>query len=533
ALDEYEYWSRTCGPATKATYYYYLLLDLNQGDSKLKAKFKKAEELSRDLENDIQFFTLRLAKIAPAIQREMLASKILAPYHHWLSRLFAESAHLLSEGEEKILSLKSSTSYFNWVRLTTDLLGREEREILDENGKKASGSLSSILGLLGSPKKKIRDTAAKGLNSILDKYLDVAEAEINSVLENHKINNDLRKFDRADGARLIEDNIDPEVVDTMLESVSRRFDITNKFYALKAKLLKVDKLAYHERLVPYGKEELRFTYDEAVERVKKVFSNLDADFVDIFSELVEKGRVDVLPTKGKVTGGYCSPMIITDIPTYVLVNFTNTLHDVLTLAHEAGHTINDELSKRAQNALNQGEPKSVAEVASTYMQDFVLSDIASEASEEAKLAILVRKIDDDISTVFRQVAAYRFEQELHRVFKETGHISKEDIGNMFKKHMAAYMGPAILQTKGCENWWISWHHFRDPFYVYSYASGQLISKAMQKETKANPEFILKVKEFLSAGTSDSPKNIFAKMGIDITRPDFWQEGLDEIENNLI
>ena len=94
------------------------------------------------------------------------------------------------------------------------------------------------------------------------------------------------------------------------------------------------------------------------------------------------------------------------------------------------------------------------------------------------------------------------------------------------------MGDAVEQSEGSENWWVYWSHIRSFFYVYSYASGLLISKAMQNLVKKDPKNIEKVKEFLSAGTSDSPKNIFLKMEIDITKKEFWQQGLQEVRDLL-
>jgi oligoendopeptidase F len=90
------------------------------------------------------------------------------------------------------------------------------------------------------------------------------------------------------------------------------------------------------------------------------------------------------------------------------------------------------------------------------------------------------------------------------------------------------MGPGVEQSKGSENWWVYWSHIRTFFYVYSYASGLLISKSMQNGVKQDPKFINKVKEFLSAGTSASPKDIFKNVGIDITDTAFWNNGLDEV-----
>jgi oligoendopeptidase F len=144
----------------------------------------------------------------------------------------------------------------------------------------------------------------------------------------------------------------------------------------------------------------------------------------------------------------------------------------------------------------------------------------------------MQKLNDDVSSIFRQVACYRFEQELHKDFRGKGYLSKEEIGKLFQKHMAAYMGNAVLQSAGSENWWVYWSHIRYFFYVYSYAGGLLISKSLQHSVKQDPALIQKVKEFLSAGLSDSPKNIFGRLGIDISDKRFWDTGLDEVESLL-
>jgi oligoendopeptidase F len=258
---------------------------------------------------------------------------------------------------------------------------------------------------------------------------------------------------------------------------------------------------------------------------------LDPQFADIFAAFIKNGQIDAYPKKGKDSGAFCIHQLMTQ-PTYILLNHTGKLHDVLTIAHELGHGINNELIRKKQHALDFGTPTSTAEVASTFMEDFVLNEILHAADEELRLAIMMQKLNDDVSSIFRQVACYRFEQELHQAYRREGYLSKEEIGVLFRKHMAAYMGDAVEQSPGSENWWVYWNHIRYFFYVYSYASGLLISKSLQAGVKKDAAFIERVKVFLSAGLSDSPKNIFAKLGIDITDNLFWGSGLDEVERLL-
>ena len=530
-LDEYEFLIRKYGNGGKLYYYFYLRTFQEQGKPELKSKFNKILEFSKKLGNELRFFELNLAKINIEKQREFLESELLKDYRHFLERIFARSKHLLSEKEENILSLKHKVSHENWEDMVQDFLSREEREIYGEDGNKTKKSFAEIQSLISSTNKKVRDDAAKAFNGILEKLESVAEIEINSELENKKIDDLLRGFERPDSARHLDDDIDSKIVDVIIKSISSRFDIPKRYYKLKAGLFGIKQLEYHERNVPYGKLDKEFSYEDSVKTVEKVFLSLDKEFLKMFKDFTAKGEIDVFPRKGKKGGAFCFHHLISE-PTYILLNHTNKIQDVLTLAHEAGHGINNEFMKKEQNQFSFGCPKVTAEVASTFMEDFVLEEIANDLKEEERLDLLMYKLNDDISTIFRQVACYMFEQEMHEAFREKGYLSKEDIGKIFQKHMSNYMGQGVEQSQGSQRWWVYWIHLRDFFYTYSYASGLLISKALQNKVNENNKFILKVKEFLSAGTSKSPKNIFMNLGIDITSPDFWNKGLNEINEML-
>jgi oligoendopeptidase F len=528
ALDEYEEWNRLYAQGGKVFYYFWLRTHQDQLNADLKSQYNKVEELYLKIVNDIQFFSIRVAKIPEENQKQFLTDAGLKDYKHFLEKAFEEAKYILSEPEEKIMNLKSKTSHENWVKLTQELLSKEECEVLVEKGKKEKKTFEELMTLMSDRNKEVRDSAAEEVNKIFEKYVGIAEAEMNSILGNKKVNDELRGYSRPDQGRHIGDDIDSDVVDTLVAAVSENFDIPKRYYELKSKLLGLPKLGYHERNVEYGDVSKEYSYEEGVELIHRVMSNLDKKLAEVFKRFVEEGQIDVYPRKGKSGGAFCVYWLPSH-PTYILLNYTKKLNDITTIAHEFGHGVNNELIKEKQNALNFGTPMSTAEVASTFMEDFVLQEILREADDELRLTLLMQKLNDDISTVFRQIAAYMFEQELHTSFREKGFLSKEDIGVIFRKNMENYMGDFVEQSEGSQNWWTYWSHFRSFFYVYSYSSGLLISKSMQNSVKENPEFIEKVKEFLSAGLSDSPKNIFMKMGIDITDKEFWRKGIAEVE----
>lgn len=531
ALDEYEEWMRLFGTATQEWYYFNLRLALNLNSPNIKAKFNQAQEFGLKILNDIQFFELNIAKIDSSLQGKFLNSKYLSPYKHYLEKLFLQSKYMLSEKEEKIMNLKDSTSYDNWVKMLSGFLAKEERIVLDEKGKKKNKSFSEILSLTNSKDKNIRKISAAAFNDILVKNIDVAENELNSVLQYKKINDELRGYKRPDLARHIGDDIDSSVVDSLTSSVTKRFGLAKRYFKLKAKLFKVTKLKYYERNVEYGTIDKSYSFPKSIQIIQKVLSNLDKEFADVFQGFIENGQIDVYPKKGKRSGAFATYNLKIH-PTYILLNYTNKLNDVLTFVHELGHGINFELSKISQNAINFGTPTSTTEVASTFFEDFVLQELLKEANDELRLILSIMKLNSDISSIFRQVAFYNFETDLHDNFRKKGYLSKNEIGNVFIKHMKSYMGDSIEFTSGSENWWIYVGHFRYFFYVYSYSSGLLISKSLQASVKENPNNIEGVKKFLSSGLSDSPKNIFAGLNIDIAKQSFWNKGLNEVETLL-
>jgi oligoendopeptidase F len=97
--------------------------------------------------------------------------------------------------------------------------------------------------------------------------------------------------------------------------------------------------------------------------------------------------------------------------------------------------------------------------------------------------------------------------------------------------MSEYMGEFVSQDPGSENWWIYVGHFRNFFYVYSYAAGLLVSKFLQNQVRQNQAFMEQIKTYYATGTSQSPKNILAKIGVNVNSQ-LWNQGLDQVEELL-
>jgi oligoendopeptidase F len=232
--------------------------------------------------------------------------------------------------------------------------------------------LPEAFGIIsGLPKKDRRKLHIDTMKQV-KKVAEFAEAEINAVYTDKKIKDELRGFKEPYDATIIGYQNDPENIKQLVTVVTKYFTISQRFYKLKAKILKEKKLSYADRGAVAGKINIKFDFESAKALTEKAFTEVDPQFGKIFNEFFEKGQVDVYPRKGKRGGAYCSSN--TNTPTMVLLNHTDDIRSVTTLAHEFGHAFHAELSK-SQPPLYQSHTISVAEVASTLFENFVFDAV--------------------------------------------------------------------------------------------------------------------------------------------------------------
>ncbi len=523
ALKDYETLSVMPEP-NKAIEYFYYRKDLSSEDQEAHSKLNQLTERATKAGNKVVFFDLALGKIDKKKQKEYLKSKKLEHFRYYLHRSFITAQYNLTEAEERINNLKSQPAYTLWVQ------GQEK--VLNIQTVRFQGKdlpLPEAVGksreLSVGPRRKLSDE----INTVLKNISFFAESEINAVYINKKINDELRGFKEPYSSTIIGYQNDEDSIKNFVDTVTKYFHISNKFYKLKAKLLKLPHLEYADRAAKLGDISVKLTFEDSLKMLTSTFEKLGSKYADILKSYIQNGQIDVYPRKGKKGGAYCSGSI--GLPTYVLLNHTNTLDSYKTFAHEMGHAIHTELSK-SQTPLYQGYTISVAEVASTLFENFAFDEVFPKLSEQEKIIALHDRINDSISTIFRQIACFNFELDLHKQIREKGALSKEEIAILHNKHMHAYLGPAFKMKELDGYFFVQWSHIRRFFYVYSYAYGEIISKALYAKYKADPNYMREIEKFLSAGGSKSPEQIFKDIGIDTTKPEFFVAGLKSVEEDI-
>ncbi len=522
ALDDYSELQKVV--EAKPLFYLWYVLSLNSSDSKAEALSNKLSNEITQYENKILFFTLELGKVPKKIQKKFLTNPLLKQYHYFLSQLFDHARYQLSEPEEKVLNLKALPSHTLWVRGAEKL---ENKQMIQFKGKyiplpEASGLLTNL------PLKPRRDLGRK-IAHRLEEISDFAENEINAIYTNKKIDDELRGIEKPYLSRFLGDEMEEKSVLALVKTVTENFAVSNRYHEVKRRLLKLSHLEYADRVATLGKIQKTFTFDETVKIIQESFSAVSPLYAQIFEKMIQNGQVDVYPQKGKRGGAFCSNGIGT--PTVVLLNHTNTFYDVTVVAHEMGHAIHSELSK-SQIPLYQHYSTAVAETASTLFERFVFDSVFKTLSPKEQIIALDAALMGTISTIFRQIAFFNFELDLHTQIREKGSVPKEEIATLMNTHVQKYLGKAFKLSPTDGYFFVKLSHMRNFFYVYTYAFGELVSHALYEKYIQDKRYIEKIGEFLRAGGSKSPRDIFKSIGIDITQANFFEIGIKSIEKDI-
>lgn len=504
--------------------YFNFKTDLDATDNKSRAIATKLNQRLTEAGNKMQFFGLEIAKIPVNKQKSFLNYAPLKPFKYLIGKSFQNAKYNLSEGEEQLKSLLSQPAYGMWVDTQEKLLNVQTIKHLGKEipVAQASSKLSDM------PKKGRREIQDE-LNKVFKSISHMAEGEINAIYNYKKIMDKRRGYKEPYSATVLGYENNEKAIEIFVKLVSKYFKISHKFYKLQAKLLGENKIKLADRGAKIGEIKTKFDFDKSAKMLKKVLANADKDFEKMFIKYLEYGQIDVYPKKGKASGAYCASSGL--LPTFILLNHTDNIRSLETLAHEMGHGIHAELSK-LQPSRYRGHSTATAEVASTFFEQLISDEVEKLLSDKEKIILLHNKLMGDISTIFRQIAFFNFEADLHRKIRKEGQVSKEDMAKLMVKHLKSYLGDAVEVTDDDGYFFVYVSHIRRFFYVYTYAYGQIISRALYENWKKDQKYIKKVKQFLSAGCSMSPEDIFKSIGIDTSKPSFFEAGLKSVEKDI-
>ena len=452
----------------------------------------------------------------------------LERYRRYLTDARRRKAHILSPAEEKLLAaageMADTPDNIFGAFTNADMTFPDA---VDGKGEAHPLSSGNFVLYEESADRALRKSAYENLYHTYAASKNTSAALLNGQAKVLKFNSDARKYPFSLDAALDATNVPTSVYYNLIEAVHQNLDKMHRYVRLRKKLLGVDELHFYDIYTPLvAGVDRHISIDEAKKTVYDALYPLGEDYRKVLKSGFENRWIDVYPNVGKRSGAYSAGA---DIHPYVLLNYTGTLDNQFTLAHEMGHAMHSYYSNHTQPFIKSDYTIFVAEVASTCNEVLTINALRKKfaGNQAAQQALIGRLLEGFRTTVFRQTMFAEFEMKAHAMEEAGQPLTRESLNAMYYDLNKQYYGGGCRVDKVVENEWMRIPHFYRSFYVYKYATSFCAAVALaDKILHGTPEDVAAYRRFLTLGGSMSPIEELKTVGIDMSTPAPIEAALD-------
>ena len=470
-----------------------------------------------------------------AIPKEQLdawmAQEDMAVYRHMVEDISRGRAHTLSADKEKMLAMlgeAADTPSSAYEMLTN--VNMVFPKIHNEAGEDVQLTSGNFGVYRESRSRAVREEAFRAMFGTYRKYGDTFAALYGGQIKFDTFFANVRGYGSSIEAYLDGGNVPVSVYDSLIEAVHESLPAMKEYLALRKKALKLDKLDIFDLYVPMVEDvDYPVPFENVKELVKNATKPLGEEYQQLLDRAFAENWMDVYENQGKRGGAFSCGVY--GVHPYVLLNYTDTLDDAFTVAHELGHSMHSFFSSRAQEFVNHSYRIMVAEVASTVNEVLMtMYLLKTETDKKRRAYILNHFLEGFRTTLFRQTLFAEFERKAHELHAAGTPLTSQTLNKIYHDLVALYYEGAEIDEE-IDTEWSFIPHFYTPFYVYQYATGFSSAVAIARhilETGDASEYL----RFLSTGGSDYPLNELKIAGIDLTKPDTVKSALEVFANTV-
>lgn len=444
----------------------------------------------------------------------------LCQYARYINEKRRRKAHILSEGEERLLAAAQTMANApTTIMATFTNADLKYPDVIAEDGNPVPLTGSRYLGFLQSKDANVRRDAFLKLNRTLAAYQNTSAAMYNAQANQLLFYAQAKNYTSSLERSLDEADVPVNVYYNLIEAVHNNLHHMHRYMALRKKLLKLDSQHSYDLSVPLVQQvECKVSYEQAKKDVLEAVAPLGKDYQDIMRHGFENRWIDVYENAGKFGGAYSSGA---NIHPFVMLNYKDTLKDEFILAHEMGHAIHSYLSYKHQPVIYSEYAIFVAEVASTCNEALLMEYLLGKTQDKLERANLINYFLEQFKgTLFRQTMLAEFEMRSHEMVQQGSTLTAQSLNDLYYDLNRAYYGPEIVLDPEVGVEWSKIPHFYYNFYVYQYATGYSAAMALSKKIlDEGQSAVEKYLKFLSGGCSASPIDLLKIAGVDMTTPE--------------
>lgn len=463
------------------------------------------------------YFTPELLAIDESKLNEWMKEKRFKEFRIWMKKALREKAHVLSEKEERLLSLYVPVSG-SMQKAFMDL-NNSDLDFGEINGEKLTHGTYPIF--IRNQDESIREKAYrqyyKGYDNHKHTIADLYSSSVNEDIFQARA----RGFRSSLDAALFPDRIPSSVYRSLIASVHDAFPVLHEYYRVKAKVLGKEKLHHWDCYMPMVEGcASHHTYEEAVSLISEAVRPLGDEYRNtLVKGLTEDRWVDRYENKGKRSGAFSAGGYIGN--PYILTNYEeDVLDSVFTLIHEGGHSMHTWYSVRNNPYMCYNYSIFEAETASTFNECLLADYLMKNSDNDEKAYIIGKRLDDIVATLFRQTMFAEFELIIHEKAERREPVTLDTLRNEYRKLLEAYFGHMMIFEDVSDLEGLRIPHFYTAFYCYKYATGisaaiALSERVLSGGEKERNEYL----SFLSSGGSKYPIESLKKAGVDMSTPE--------------
>jgi oligoendopeptidase F len=527
------------GQLAYGVYYYPALkYDEDQRDNTINARRQQVQALLARWQQATAWFSPELLAIPLATVRAwMEANADLALYRFAIEELYRQQEHVLDEQGERLMSLSarlSAASNEAYQALST--ADAKFPDVTLSTGRSVTMSYGQYRATLATNRSQAdRRQAFLAHYGTYHANLNTYATILHGTLERDWFHARARRYPTTLEAALHGNNIPRAVVDTLIAATRAGVAPLQRYHRLRRRALSLDRYCPYDFSIPIVDWDQRYAYGEVLEPIVESVAPLGPDYQARMRRGFQERWIDVYENDGKRSGAYSAAVY--GVHPYMLLNWSDTLDDVFTLAHEMGHSMHTMLSQEHQPFVYSDYTIFVAEVPSTLSEALLLEHLLAGATRrEERIVLLQHAIDNIASTFYAQVLFADFELSAHERVERDEPITAEVLNGLYQERFDAYYGTAVdMEPLTPITWSRIPHFYNSPYYVYQYAtcfaSAARLAKEITNGTEASrAEARGRYLGLLAAGGSDHPMTLLRNAGVDLSEPSTIRAVVDQLDS---